>query len=98
MTYLAFCTFDLKNASRQDYVNAYADLKKLGLERVRKSSTGSDVVIPTTSVMGEFTGTDAPSVRDYVRQQVKDAFAAQGFTSEIFVIVGGNWAWGASTT
>lgn len=98
MTYLAFCTFDLKNASRQDYVNAYADLKKVGLERVKKSSAGNDVVIPTTSVIGEFTGKDAPAVRDYVRQLVKDAFEARGFTSEIFVIVGGNWAWGAITT
>lgn len=98
MTFLAFCTFDLKNASRQDYADAYSDLKQLGLARVRKSSTSSEVVIPTTSVIGEFTGKDAPSVRDYVRKLVKDAFTARGFTSEIFVIVGGNWAWGATTT
>jgi hypothetical protein len=98
MTYLAFCTFDLKNASRQDYVNAYADLQELGLARVMKSSTGNDVVIPTTSVMGEFTGKDAPSVRDGVRQMVRDAFAARGFKSEIFVVIGGNWTWGATTT
>lgn len=98
MAYLAFCTFDLKNAGRQDYVNAYADLKKLGLERVRKGSNGSEVVIPTTSVIGEFTGKDAASVRDYVRQLVKDAFDARGFTSEIFVMVDGDWAWGATTT
>ena len=98
MSYMAFCTFDLKNASRQDYDNAYADLKKIGLERVRVADNGNKVVIPTTSVMGEFNGESAPAVRDYVRSQIKSAFQARGFTSEIFVLVGGDWAWGATTT
>jgi len=34
MSYLIFCTFDLKNASSVDYDNAYADLKALGLSKV----------------------------------------------------------------
>lgn len=37
MSYLAFCTFDLKNASSQDYKNAYADLEEIGLTKVQKS-------------------------------------------------------------
>lgn len=98
MAYLVFCTFDLKNASATDYQNAYTDLETIGLKKVHKGSAGSDVVIPTTAAMGEFSGTSAGNVRDDVRKQVQNSFAKRGFKSEIFVIVGGDWAWGARTT
>ncbi len=98
MSYLVFCTFDLKDASSQDYKNAYADLEKLGLSKVQKSDKGGDVVIPTTSVMGTFNGTSSGEVRDVIRDRVKAAFATRKFKSEIFVAVGQNWAWGAATT
>ena len=98
MTYLVFCTFDLKNASATDYQNAYTDLERMGLKKVHKSDQGGDVVIPTTAAMGEFNGTSAPAVRDDIRARVKAAFSARKFKSEIFVVVGGNWAWGAGTT
>lgn len=98
MSYLVFCTFDLKNASSQDYQNAYSDLEKLGLKKVHKADGGGNVVIPTTSVMGTFNGSNASSVRDEVRKWIKDAFAARRFKSEIFVIVGGDWTWGSATT
>lgn len=98
MSYLVFCTFDLKNASSQDYKNAYADLEAVGLTKIQKSDKGSDVVIPTTSAMGTFNGNSSGEVRDYVRDKVKAAFATRKFKSEIFVAVGQNWAWGAATT
>lgn len=98
MSYLAFCTFDLKNASARDYQSAYADLEQFGLRKVVKADGGNDVVIPTTSVMGTFNGSDAPSVRDYLRREIQSAFQRRGFTSEIFLVVGGDWAWGAAST
>lgn len=98
MVYLVFCTFDLKNASSQDYQNAYADLEELGLKKVQKADGGGDVVIPTTSVMGTFNGNSAEAVRDDVRNWVKNVFSARRFKSEIFVVVGSDWAWGAGTT
>lgn len=98
MTYLVFCTFDLKGASSQDYENAYYDLESIGLSKVQKTSQGGNTVIPTTSAMGEFNGSSAIAVRDDIRAKVKAAFAVRRFKSEIFVIVGGNWAWGATTT
>jgi hypothetical protein len=97
MSYGVFCTFDLKNASSKDYDNAYSDLAKIGLKKV-VAGTNNNVVIPTTSVTGTFTGTSASSVRDYVRQKVADAFKARGFKSEIFVFVGDNTTWGSTTT
>lgn len=98
MSYLVYCTFDLKNASSRDYENAYADLQRIGLAKVVKADAGHNVVIPTTSTMGFFSGIGASAVRDSVQNSVQKAFKARGFKSEIFVVAGGDWAWGASTT
>ena len=48
--------------------------------------------------MGELDGDNAGAVRDLVAAQIKAAFAALRLKSEIFVTVGGNWAWGSRTT
>ena len=98
MSYLVFCTFDLKNASSKDYETAYSELKGLGLQKVQKADSGTNVVIPTTSVMGTVDGTSVGSVRDDICNKIQARFKARGFKTEIFVIVGGNWAWGGRTT
>jgi len=98
MSYLVFCTFDLKNASATDYQNAYADLDALGLKKGVKSDSGGDVVIPTTAAMGTFNGSSAGNVRDDIATRVQSAFTRRRFKSEIFVVVGADWAWGGRTT
>lgn len=98
MSYFVICTFDLKNASRQDYQTAYGDLAGIGLNKVVVSDQGGKVVIPTTTTAGQFNGNSAGKVRDYVCEQVRSKLAARGFSSEIFVAVGGDWAWGGRTT
>ncbi len=98
MSYFATCTFDLKNASNQDYQDAYAALAAIGLRKVVVGDAGKQVVAPTTTTAGEFNGASASAVRDFVREQVREAFKARQFSSEIFVVVGGDWAWGAATT
>lgn len=98
MSYLAVCTFDLKNATSQDYQNAYADLARLGLKKVIKSDDGNDTVIPTTAAMGTLNGRSAGEVRIDLRNSVQAAFRARRFSSEIFIVVGGDWAWAVATT
>jgi len=98
MSYFVFCTFDLKGATSQDYQAAYADLEKIGLKKVIVSDQGNNVVIPTTATAGQFNGTSTGAVRDDIRNRVQNAFKARRFSSEIFVVVGGDWAWGAATT
>jgi len=98
VSYLAICTFDLKNATYQDYQAAYTALEAVGLGKVIIPTGGGEVVMPTTTTAGEFNGASATDVRDYVREQVRQAFAARPFSSEIFVAVGGDWAWGAANT
>jgi len=97
MSYLVFCTFDLKNATSQDYQNAYTDLAKIGLVKVHENN-GKQAVIPTTAAMGFFDGEKASAVCEAVRDRVKAAFAARRFKSELFFTVGGNWSWVAATT
>jgi len=98
MSYFVFCTFDLKNATASDYKDAYADLETLGLKKVIVSGQNTNVVIPTTSVAGTFEGASASAVRDTLCDRVQQAFKARRFSSEIFVVVGGDWAWGGRTT
>jgi len=99
MSYGVICTFDLKGASSADYQNAYADLEKLGLRRAQDNNSGGKTVIPTTTVLGPYNGASGAAVRDAVRDKIKAAFAARGFKSEIFVVVGGtDWTWGATTS
>jgi hypothetical protein len=99
MSYGVLCTFDLKGASSNDYQNAYADLEKLGLHRAQGNSSGGKTVIPTTTVLGSYNGASASAIRDDIRAKIKAAFTARGFTSEIFVVVGGtDWTWGSTTS
>ncbi|NVO73210.1 hypothetical protein [Photobacterium damselae] len=99
MSYIVFCTFDLRNASSQDYENAYSALGRLGLNRVIAADNGRQVVIPTTSVQGSFNGRDAATVRDDLRNRIQQAFTNLGLRSEIYLITGGeNWAWGSTTS
>lgn len=98
MSYLVFCTFDLKGASAQDYQNAYADLEKMGLKKVHKSSQSGNVVIPTTAAMGFFDGKSASTVCTDIRDRVQAAFHARHFKSELFLVTGGDWAWAVSAT
>jgi len=98
MSYLVNCTFDLKNATSRDYQDAYQALDGIGLKKTIVADGGSKVVAPTTMTIGTFTGKDAGSVRDDISNSVAAAFRALNLTSEIFVIVGGDWAWGGRTT
>lgn len=99
MSFLVLCTFDLKHATQLQYQTAYEELAKLGLSRVHKTAEGGQFVIPTTTVMGEFSGVSAAKVRDDMCLAIKSALAFKGLKSEVFVVVGGvDWAWGGRTT
>ncbi len=98
MAFLVTCTFDLKNASLDDYRKAYSLLERIGLKKAIAADNGNKIVAPTTTTIGTFTGGSAGAVRDDVRSKVRAAFSSAGFSSEVFVVVGGDWAWGSATT
>lgn len=98
MSYFVICTFDLKNAAYEDYQKAYSDLAKIGLSKTVISSQSKEITLPTTTTAGKFNGTNEMTVRDDLLARVREAFKTRGFTSEIFVSIGGDWAWGHNTT
>lgn len=98
MSYFAVCSFDLKNGSYEDYQNAYADLARIGFQRQATATNGTKIPLPTTTTAGEFSGTSVTSLRDDLTERVKKAFESRRFKSEVFIFIGGDWAWSHRTT
>lgn len=93
MNHIVLCTFDLRNANRDDFSYAYAELARIGLIRVHKTGNGRHVVIPSTAVMGQFRGATSETVVRHVEEKVKVAFSNQKFQAEFFIVAGAEWAW-----
>jgi len=98
MSYLAVVSFDLSNATREDYVSAYEALVDLGLRGTLRSDKGAEVDLPTTTCAGEFTGPSSAAVRDSLKIRIDTAFTKLGLRGKTFVTVGGDWAWVQSGT
>jgi hypothetical protein len=98
MTYLVFCTFDLKSARREDHLYLYVDLAKLGLRKSVKSDDGRSFNIPATAVMGMFDGGSVNEVRSSVVKSVQEVFKTRGYSGDFFVVVSGDWACGGGAS
>jgi hypothetical protein len=93
MSYFVTVSFDLKNASSDDYETAYSELAKIGVHKILVSDSAIKVSLPTTTCAGTFTGSTPVSVRGFVAEKIQQAFQSQCLQGEIFVAVGGDWAW-----
>jgi hypothetical protein len=93
VSYLAVCTFDLKNATAEDYQKAYDELRRIGFSTSVMGDNGSQIVLPTTTTAGAFDASDASTLRDKLIDQVGRAFTARGLKAEIFITVGTDWRW-----
>jgi hypothetical protein len=98
MTYLVFCVFDLKHASREDYLYAYMDLAALGLRKTVKSDNGPSFQLPASAVMGTFDGRSVEDVRSAVGKKVQGIFKARGLTGTFFLVASADWACAGETT
>lgn len=98
MSYFVVCTFDLADASYNDYKNAYADLEKIGLYKRIPSDQGEYIQLPSTTTAGEFNGNSAESILNDVKTRIEEMFKTRGFDFEVFIAVGKNWAWFCTTT
>jgi len=94
MSYFVVVTFDIANGRFEDYEGVYKDFAGLGLTRTLQSGQGKTVRLPTTTTAGEFNGQNAGSVRDCLCDQAQQCFVRRHLHGEIFVSVGGEWAWG----
>ena len=93
MSYFVVVTFDIANGRLEDYEGVYKDFVAMGLTRTLQSGKGKTVRLPTTTTAGEFNGQSAGAVRDYLCDQTQRCFVRRHLRGEIFVSVGGDWAW-----
>lgn len=98
MSYLVLCTFDLENASSEDYNNAYRVLEEIGLSKETTSDTSSIVTLPNTVTIGKFNGVSPISIKEDILAQIKNGFKALRLKSKIFIIVSSGWSWAQSKT
>ena len=98
MTFLVFCVFDLKNATREDYLYAYMDLATLGLRQTVKSDNGPSFKLPAAAVMGTFDGRSVEDVRSVVSRKVQSIFKSRGLTGTFFLVASADWACAGEST
>ncbi len=94
MSYFVIATFDIKDGSSENYRQVYEDIAALGLRGSLASDGGTKCQLPTTTTAGTFTGVSAAAVRDDLSGRIEHVFHRHGLKGEIFVAVGGDWAWG----
>lgn len=97
MSYFVVVTFDIKDGEPDDYNVVYDGFEKIGLKRTVKSDQGDEITLPSTTTAGKIDGTSAGTVRDDICAKTKAVFAGNNLHGEIFVSVGGDWAWGHRT-
>jgi hypothetical protein len=98
MTFLVFCVFDLKSATREDYLYAYMDLATLGLRQTVKSDNGPSFKLPAAAVMGTFDGHSVDEVRTTISRKVQGLFKGRGLTGTFFLVASQDWACAGEST
>jgi hypothetical protein len=98
MTCLVFCVFDLKLATREDYLYTYMDLSTLGLRQTVKSDNGPSFKLPAAAVMGTFDGRSVEEVRGVVSRKVQGIFKSRGLNGTFFVVASSDWACAGEST
>jgi hypothetical protein len=98
MSYLVFCVFDLKHASREDYLYAYMDLAELGLRKTVKSDNGPSFQLPASAVMGTFDGRSVEDVRSVVGKKVQSIFKSRSLSGTFFLVASSDWACAGEST
>ena len=98
MSTLVFCVFDLKHATREDYLYAYMDLAELGLRQTIKSESGPSFKLPASAVMGTFDGPSVEDVRSNVSKKVQSIFKSRGLNGTFFLVASHVWACAGEST
>ena len=98
MSTLVFCVFDLKHATREDYLYAYMDLADLGLRQTVKSESGPSFKLPASAVMGTFDGPSVEDVRSTISKKVQSVFKSRGLNGTFFLVASHDWACAGEAT
>jgi hypothetical protein len=98
MAVFVHVTFDLYEASAEDYACVQQGFQNLDLADYVYSSKGRYVELPYNTFAGEYENvTDVAAFADAVLAAIKGVFANCGVTGRVFALVAGNtWAWRSS--
>lgn len=98
MSYFVMVTFDIKNPKNSDYDTANNILYKIGLEGTLTRTESSPTKLPNNTYAGEFEGESAGKIRQDLCTEISEEFKKSHIKASIFVLVGGDWAWGKRKT
>lgn len=98
MSYLVTVTFDVENASSQNYTDITNSLQTLGLFTFIKAHDNRNIYLPSNTYSGEFNGISVEKIRNDVCERVQNVFLKLNIKGKIYVVVGGDWGWGIRTT
>ena len=94
MSYFVHVTFDISNQTSGTDQALEGVLNEMGLYATIVGLSKKTLKLPANTFAGEFTGDGAGRIRDDLCTRIQDVFRSRGIKSDIFVTVGGNWAWG----
>lgn len=98
MSYLVTVSFDIENASAEQYNQVEEKLSEIGFSNEIIGNSNKEVKLPNNTFAGEFDGANASKVRDDLSDMIRGIFSSLELKAKIFVHVGGNWAWGSRNT
>ena len=94
MSYFVHVAFDMTNQDSEAYRAIEEALNTMGLYSTIEGSSKKTLTLPANTFAGKFTGESAGKIRDDLCTKIQDAFRAHNIHGNIFVSVGGDWAWG----
>jgi hypothetical protein len=101
MSFGVTVTFDIHNSEDADYDEITKLLESIKLYKSVKSDKNKIIDLPNNTYFGEFDSSQIKSTGDLsgsIVNWIKKEFDRMDLRSNIFVAVGGDWAWGSRTT
>lgn len=95
MSYQVVVTFDLVDASSDQYACVREALSDMGLYNFVITREDETRDLPRNTFTGDLYGSEASEIRDSVRSRLRDAFGCCGVRGPLWVAVGGEeHTWG----
>ncbi len=93
MSYLVHLSLHFPMETAGTYEKTKRVLNEMGLYGSLAAKDKTLAVLPRNTFAGQFEGENASTIRADLGARVAAAFKANGIAANIFISVGGTWAW-----
>lgn len=95
---LVIATFDIRNATSEDYEHVTEELEALGLYKEVTGDKDFSTSLPNNTYAGEFNAVDdTKAFAKEIRDTIKKIITARNKRAKVYVVVApGKWAWASS--